>query len=90
METEFAHLRTPDHNIDRPALRKLVTTLWREHATGTAFIKALEAHKHTVALSDESHPFRLVNEWGRTSIRSGNYRCPETSGRTIERLTTPG
>ncbi len=65
MEIEFGHLRTPDRNLDRPGLRKLVTELWQSCPSGKDFIKALEGHGHIVAWSDERHPFRLVNGLGR-------------------------
>lgn len=65
MEKEFGHLKTPERNLDRPTLRKLLTELWNRYDTGTEFIKALQACGHTAVWSDESHPLRLVNEWGR-------------------------
>lgn len=64
MEIEFAHLRTPDRNLERPELRKLLSRLWQQHQDGKDFIAALGRDGYTVAKSADRRPYVIINQVG--------------------------
>jgi hypothetical protein len=64
MEKEFAHHRTPQKNLKRPELRKLLSDLWQRHPAGKDFVAALAEHGYTVARSDDRRPIVVINKDG--------------------------
>ncbi len=64
MEHEFAHLRTPDRNLDRPELRKLLSRLWQQQPDGRDFVNAVSDHGYTVARTPDRRPYVIINERG--------------------------
>jgi hypothetical protein len=66
MEQEFSHTRTPEHNIKRPELRKLITELWQQTPDGNSFVKALSKKGITAAKGETRRPFMAVDDTGRS------------------------
>ncbi|ACU63729.1 relaxase/mobilization nuclease domain-containing protein [Chitinophaga pinensis] len=66
MENEFSQNRTPDKNIERPELNKLLAELWALHPSGKAFIKAVGQYGYTVCRSEGRRPMVIINKAGRS------------------------
>lgn len=66
MEKEFKHLRTPDKNLERPELRKILSEVWARQGTGNAFVSALGHYGYTVARSEGRRSLTVINSAGRS------------------------
>ncbi len=66
MEKKLYQQRTPERNLERPALRKLLTELWNDHDNGKDFVKAVKDLGYTVARSEGRRPMVIINPAGRS------------------------
>jgi len=64
MEIEFQHLRTPDANLDRPALRTLLNDVLKGRPTGQEFVSVMAQQGYTVARTTDRRPFAIVSAGG--------------------------
>jgi len=66
MEQVFNHTPTPYRNKARPELKTAMTNIWNQTKTGAEFIKAVQDNGYMLAEGVLSHPFRVVDENGRS------------------------
>lgn len=66
IEEVLEQQRTPFRNRDRDQIKKTLTELWQQTATGKAFINAAKLHGYTIVRSESRRPFMVVDANGRS------------------------
>jgi hypothetical protein len=66
MEREFGHTLTPERNLRRPELQKLITGFWHRTPDGDSFAKALPGHGLTIVRTPGRRDLAAVDEVGRS------------------------